>query len=51
MPLCKEDKIAVMPWSPLAAGRLARPWGKRTSVPKLMQSQQRYIPQQLIQID
>lgn len=51
MPLCKENKIAVMPWSPLAAGRLARPWGKRTSVPKLMQSQQRYIPQQLIQID
>lgn len=28
MPLCKEDKIAVMPWSPLAAGRLARPWGE-----------------------
>lgn len=28
LPLCKEDKIAVMPWSPLAAGRLARPWGE-----------------------
>ncbi|MBT2734757.1 aldo/keto reductase [Bacillus sp. ISL-7] len=28
MPLCKEDKIGVMPWSPLAAGRLARPWGE-----------------------
>lgn len=26
--LCKEDKIGVMPWSPLAAGRLARPWGE-----------------------
>ncbi|SMQ77522.1 Predicted oxidoreductase [Bacillus sp. OV166] len=28
LPLCKEDKIGVMPWSPLAAGRLARPWGE-----------------------
>ncbi len=24
LPLCKEEKIAVMPWSPLARGRLAR---------------------------
>ncbi|MBM7694684.1 aryl-alcohol dehydrogenase-like predicted oxidoreductase [Peribacillus deserti] len=28
LPLCKEEKISVIPWSPLAAGRLARPWGK-----------------------
>ncbi|MCY8034316.1 aldo/keto reductase [Bacillus sonorensis] len=28
LPLCKEEKIGVIPWSPLAAGRLARPWGK-----------------------
>lgn len=28
LPLCKEDKIGVIPWSPLAAGRLARPWGE-----------------------
>lgn len=28
LPLCKEDNIGVMPWSPLAAGRLARPWGE-----------------------
>jgi 1-deoxyxylulose-5-phosphate synthase len=28
LPLCKEEKIGVMPWSPLAAGRLARPWGE-----------------------
>jgi aryl-alcohol dehydrogenase-like predicted oxidoreductase len=28
LPLCKEDKVGVMPWSPLAAGRLARPWGE-----------------------
>lgn len=28
LPLCKEEKIGIMPWSPLAAGRLARPWGE-----------------------
>jgi len=26
LPLCKEEKIAVVPWAPLAAGRLARDW-------------------------
>ena len=26
LPLCAEERIAVMPWSPLARGRLARPW-------------------------
>lgn len=26
LPLCEEDGIAVIPWSPLARGRLARPW-------------------------
>ncbi len=26
MPLCMDQKIAVLPWSPLARGRLARPW-------------------------
>ena len=25
LPLCREEKIAVIPWSPLARGRLARP--------------------------
>ena len=25
-PLCREEQIAVLPWSPLARGRLARPW-------------------------
>ncbi|QYK67538.1 aldo/keto reductase [Paenibacillus sp. S02] len=28
LPMCTEEKIRVMPWSPLAAGRLARPWGE-----------------------
>ncbi len=26
LPLCAEEKIGVIPWSPLARGRLARPW-------------------------
>lgn len=28
LPLCAARGIAVMPWSPLARGRLARPWGQ-----------------------
>ena len=27
MPLCQAEGIGVLPWSPLARGRLARPWG------------------------
>jgi aryl-alcohol dehydrogenase-like predicted oxidoreductase len=30
MPLCKEEKIAVTPYSPLASGRLARDWAEST---------------------
>lgn len=30
MPLCKDRKIAVVPWSPLAGGRCAHPWGTTT---------------------
>jgi len=26
LPLCKDEGIAVIPWSPLARGRLTRPW-------------------------
>ena len=26
LPLCQSEGIAVLPWSPLARGRLARPW-------------------------
>ena len=26
LPLCQAEGIAVLPWSPLARGRLARPW-------------------------
>ena len=31
MPLCQEEGIAVLPWSPLARGRLARPWGAQST--------------------
>lgn len=30
MPLCQDRKIAVVPWSPLAGGRCAHPWGTKT---------------------
>ena len=31
MPLCLSEKIGVIPWSPLARGRLTRPWDQRNS--------------------
>ena len=30
LPLCVDQGIGVIPWSPLARGRLARPWGEAT---------------------
>jgi aryl-alcohol dehydrogenase-like predicted oxidoreductase len=30
LPLCADERIAVLPWSPLARGRLARPWDTET---------------------
>ncbi|MEZ3499722.1 aldo/keto reductase [Pantoea sp. KPR_PJ] len=30
-PLCLAEGIAVLPWSPLARGRLTRPWGETTA--------------------
>jgi aryl-alcohol dehydrogenase-like predicted oxidoreductase len=30
-PLCQAENIAVLPWSPLARGRLTRPWGENTA--------------------
>jgi 1-deoxyxylulose-5-phosphate synthase len=29
--LCRSENIAVLPWSPLARGRLARPWKSETT--------------------
>jgi aryl-alcohol dehydrogenase-like predicted oxidoreductase len=31
LPLCREEKIAVTPYSPLASGRLARDWAETTT--------------------
>ena len=28
--LCLEEKVGVLPWSPMARGRLSRPWAERT---------------------
>jgi aryl-alcohol dehydrogenase-like predicted oxidoreductase len=30
LPLCAAEGVGVLPWSPLARGRLARPWGEST---------------------
>jgi aryl-alcohol dehydrogenase-like predicted oxidoreductase len=30
LPLCADQKIAVIPWSPLARGRLTRDWNETT---------------------
>ena len=30
LPLCSDARIAVLPWSPLARGRLARAWDTET---------------------
>ena len=30
LPLCREEKIGVIPFSPLASGRLARDWSEST---------------------
>lgn len=31
LPLCQDQGVGVMPWSPLARGRLTRPWDSSTS--------------------
>ena len=31
LPLCRNDRIAVLPWSPLGGGKLTRPWGTKGS--------------------
>jgi len=31
LPLCHQEGVAVIPWSPLARGRLTRPWGETTA--------------------
>ena len=31
LPLCWQEEVAVIPWRPLARGRLTRPWGETTA--------------------
>ena len=31
LPLCREEGIGVIPWSPLAKGRLTRDWNEQTA--------------------
>jgi aryl-alcohol dehydrogenase-like predicted oxidoreductase len=31
LPFCEDQKIAVIPWSPLARGRLTRDWDEKTN--------------------
>jgi aryl-alcohol dehydrogenase-like predicted oxidoreductase len=31
LPLCREEGVGVIPWSPLARGILTRPWGGETA--------------------
>ena len=31
LPLCEDQKVAVIPWSPLARGRLTRDWDEKTA--------------------
>lgn len=31
LPLCQDEGIGVIPWSPLARGRLARPWDETSN--------------------
>jgi aryl-alcohol dehydrogenase-like predicted oxidoreductase len=31
LPLCADARVAVLPWSPLARGRLTRPWNTETA--------------------
>jgi aryl-alcohol dehydrogenase-like predicted oxidoreductase len=33
-PLCRDQRIGVIPWSPLARGRLCRPWETAPSTPR-----------------
>ncbi|MFL0373047.1 aldo/keto reductase [Paenibacillus amylolyticus] len=44
LPLCKEEKIAVIPWSPLAKGRLTRDWDETTHRSENDAIGQRFFP-------
>jgi aryl-alcohol dehydrogenase-like predicted oxidoreductase len=45
LPLCKEEKIAVMPWSPLAKGRLTRDWNTTTERSEIDEAGRNFFPE------
>lgn len=46
LPLCYQEGVAVIPWSPLARGRLTRPWGKPQPAWYRMKWEKTFIPVQ-----
>jgi aryl-alcohol dehydrogenase-like predicted oxidoreductase len=44
IPLCADQGIGVIPWSPLARGRLARPWDERASTDRAAVAAARGLP-------
>ncbi|WP_338786175.1 aldo/keto reductase [Metabacillus sp. FJAT-53654] len=44
LPLCKEEKIGVIPWSPLAKGRLARNWDESTARSEIDETGKSFFP-------
>ena len=42
LPLCADQGIAVTPWSPLARGRLSRPWGETSQRQETDESGKRF---------
>jgi 1-deoxyxylulose-5-phosphate synthase len=34
MPLCADQGVGIIPWSPLARGRLTRPWAQKDATPR-----------------
>ncbi|MDF2790271.1 MAG: NADP-dependent aryl-alcohol dehydrogenase [Neobacillus sp.] len=44
LPLCKEEKIGVIPWSPLAKGRLTRDWEETTHRSENDEIGQKFFP-------
>jgi aryl-alcohol dehydrogenase-like predicted oxidoreductase len=57
LPLCDDQGIGVIPWSPLARGRLTRPWDSETSRSqtdefgqKLYRDDDRFIVERVLQL-
>lgn len=44
LPLCKEEKIGVIPWSPMAKGRLTRDWEETTARSEIDEAGKKFFP-------